>query len=77
MLVGDDDTLPDSAAIVSLNRWQADRDELLARNQPLGIILTSDQSPDALAGAGGWTRHRDFPAPQGKTFMAQWKARQP
>jgi L-lactate dehydrogenase complex protein LldF len=25
--------------------------------------------------AGGWTRHRDFPAPQGSTFQAQWKKR--
>ncbi len=25
--------------------------------------------------AGGWTKHRDLPAPQGKTFQAQWKAR--
>jgi len=25
--------------------------------------------------AGGWTRHRDFPAPQGKTFQDQWRAR--
>jgi L-lactate dehydrogenase complex protein LldF len=24
--------------------------------------------------AGGWTRHRDFPAPQGKTFHDLWKA---
>jgi L-lactate dehydrogenase complex protein LldF len=24
--------------------------------------------------AGGWTGGRDFPAPQGKTFMDQWKA---
>ena len=24
--------------------------------------------------AGGWTGERDFPAPQGRTFMAQWKA---
>jgi len=23
---------------------------------------------------GGWTRHRDFPAPQGKTFVSQWRA---
>ena len=23
--------------------------------------------------AGGWTKHRDFPAPEGKTFMDQWK----
>ncbi|MBP0575639.1 DUF3390 domain-containing protein, partial [Mycobacterium tuberculosis] len=25
--------------------------------------------------AGGWTRHRDMPAPEGKTFMAAWAAR--
>jgi L-lactate dehydrogenase complex protein LldF len=25
--------------------------------------------------AGGWTRHRDFPAPQGSTFQAQWNKR--
>ncbi len=25
--------------------------------------------------AGGWTRYREFPAPQGATFQAQWKAR--
>ena len=25
--------------------------------------------------AGGWTDHRDLPAPQGGTFMAQWKER--
>jgi L-lactate dehydrogenase complex protein LldF len=24
--------------------------------------------------ASGWTQHRDFPAPQGSTFQAQWKA---
>jgi len=29
----------------------------------------------ALPLAGGWTKHRDFPAPQGATFQAQWKAR--
>ncbi|WP_340109848.1 LutB/LldF family L-lactate oxidation iron-sulfur protein [Pikeienuella sp. HZG-20] len=23
--------------------------------------------------AGGWTDHRDFPAPEGKTFMAAWR----
>lgn len=22
--------------------------------------------------AGGWTRHRDFPAPQGRTFQQLW-----
>jgi L-lactate dehydrogenase complex protein LldF len=25
--------------------------------------------------AGGWTRYRDFPAPEGKTFQAQWAER--
>ena len=25
--------------------------------------------------ASAWTRHRDFPAPQGATFQAQWKSR--
>lgn len=25
--------------------------------------------------ASGWTRHRDFPAPQGRTFQSQWKER--
>ena len=24
--------------------------------------------------AGGWTRHREFPAPEGATFQSQWKA---
>jgi L-lactate dehydrogenase complex protein LldF len=28
----------------------------------------------ALPLAGAWTKHRDFPAPQGATFMAQYKA---
>ncbi len=26
--------------------------------------------------AGGWTRHRDFPAPQGRTFQSLWAERQ-
>ena len=30
---------------------------------------------NALPLAGGWTRHRDFPAPQLQTFQAQWKRR--
>jgi L-lactate dehydrogenase complex protein LldF len=25
--------------------------------------------------AGGWTRYRDLPAPQGATFQSQWRAR--
>ncbi|HEX2257199.1 MAG TPA: 4Fe-4S dicluster domain-containing protein, partial [Afifellaceae bacterium] len=26
--------------------------------------------------AGGWIAHRDFPAPQGRTFINQWKRRE-
>ena len=26
--------------------------------------------------AGGWTKHRELPAPEGKTFLAQWAERQ-
>ena len=29
-----------------------------------------------LPGAGGWTVHRDFPAPQGRTFQQLWAERQ-
>jgi L-lactate dehydrogenase complex protein LldF len=25
--------------------------------------------------AGGWTRYRDFPSPQGQTFQSQWRAK--
>jgi L-lactate dehydrogenase complex protein LldF len=25
--------------------------------------------------AGGWTRHRDFPAPEGQTFLEMWAKR--
>jgi L-lactate dehydrogenase complex protein LldF len=31
----------------------------------------------ALPLAGGWTDSRDFPAPQGETFQAQWQRRKP
>ena len=26
--------------------------------------------------AGGWTKHRDLPAPQGKTFQQLWREKQ-
>ena len=46
--VADDEALPDGAIIVSLKRFQAERDALMTRNAPLGIRLTSDQSPEIL-----------------------------
>ena len=46
--VADDETLPQGAIVVSLKRWQAERETLAARNAPLGVRLTSDQSPEAL-----------------------------
>lgn len=46
--VADDAALPEGAIIVSLKRFQAERDTLVARNTPLGVRLSSDQSPEAL-----------------------------
>ena len=47
--VADEEALPEGAVVVSLKRWQANRDELMSRNAPLAVRLTSDQSPEALA----------------------------
>jgi len=41
----------------------------------LALLGRSKGRFSALPLAGGWTRHRDFPAPQGSTFQAQWRAR--
>lgn len=46
--VADEETLPDGGVIVSLKRWQADRDVLMARNAPLGVRLSAEQSPEVL-----------------------------
>lgn len=35
--------------IISLDHWEASRDELSGRNAPLGIRLKSDQPPSAIA----------------------------
>jgi len=46
----DEGPLPlEPRVIVGLARWQAGREELLARNAPLGIRLTSDQAPAVIA----------------------------
>jgi uncharacterized protein (DUF934 family) len=36
------------AIIVSLKRWQAEREQLITRNVAIGVRLTSDQAPDLL-----------------------------
>jgi uncharacterized protein (DUF934 family) len=64
-IVGDDAPLPESGgAIVSLARFQKERDMLLARNAPIGVELKANENPEIL----GEDIHRlsvialDFPA---------------
>jgi uncharacterized protein (DUF934 family) len=46
----DEDEVPATGAVVvSLEQWQANRDALSARKDPLGIQLSSDQSPAEIA----------------------------
>jgi L-lactate dehydrogenase complex protein LldF len=40
----------------------------------LRLVANGRGSVSSLPLAGGWTRHRDFPTPQGRTFHDQWKA---
>ena len=48
--VDDDEPLSGGAsAILSLERWLAERAALVRRNAPLGIRLRSDQGPDLIA----------------------------
>ena len=48
-LVADDAPLPESGgAIVSLARFQKERDTLLARNAPIGIELKANENPEVL-----------------------------
>jgi len=46
--VADDEDLPAGDVIVSLTRWQKERDVLLARSDALGILLQSDENPDQI-----------------------------
>lgn len=46
--VADDAPLPDGAVMVSLARFQKDREALLARNTPVGIQLQSSENPETL-----------------------------
>jgi uncharacterized protein (DUF934 family) len=46
----DGEALPEGAVIVSLNRFLAEKDALLARGTPLGVRLETSQSPAGLGG---------------------------
>jgi uncharacterized protein (DUF934 family) len=46
--IGDDEALPDGAVLVSLARFQKDREALLARNTPIGVELKSSENPELL-----------------------------
>ena len=46
--VADDAPLPEGGILVSLARFQKDRDALLARNTPLAVRLKSDENPEKL-----------------------------
>ena len=46
--VADDGALPDGAVLVSLARFQKDRDTLLERNTPIGVKLQSHENPEIL-----------------------------
>jgi uncharacterized protein (DUF934 family) len=46
--VTDDAPMPLNGTIVSLPRFQAEREMLLARNSPLGVRLKSAESPEGL-----------------------------
>lgn len=46
--VADDAALPDGAVLVSLSRFQKERDSLLERNTPIGVKLQSHENPEIL-----------------------------
>ncbi len=46
--VADDSALPDGAVLVSLARFQNERDSLLERNTPIGVRLQSHENPEVL-----------------------------
>jgi uncharacterized protein (DUF934 family) len=46
--VADDAVLPEGAVIVSLGRFQKERETLLERNTPLGVRLQSSENPELL-----------------------------
>ena len=42
------EVVPDGPVLVSLARFEKERDALLSRNTPVGVLLQSDQSPEKL-----------------------------
>ncbi len=46
--VADDASLPTGAVLVSLARFQKERDRLLERNTPIGVKLQSHENPEVL-----------------------------
>ncbi len=50
LAVADDEELPAARpVIVSLDRWRAEREALVGRNAPLGVLLRSDQPAAEIA----------------------------
>lgn len=47
--VGDEEALPQRAAVVSLKRFLAERDALIARSAPLGVLLQPADNIELLA----------------------------
>lgn len=46
--LADEAPLPEGAVIVSLARFEKERDQLIARNTPIGVRLKSDENPTRL-----------------------------
>ena len=44
-----EDIPPSGAVLVSLQQWDSQRNALLARNEPIGIALKSDEKPELIA----------------------------
>jgi L-lactate dehydrogenase complex protein LldF len=60
--------------------WLALRPSLYHRAARFGttvlrLVSGAKGLPRSLPFASGWTKHRDFPAPEGGTFQAQWAKR--
>lgn len=64
---------------IKLWAWVAARPALYRLISAVGVKLISVAGAKRgylrrLPFGGGWTAHRDFPAPQGRTFFSQWSA---